>query len=163
MQHTVEVPLAPQSGCRADPGAPPWPRCPPQGPPLCGSPGKQTAGCSGFILRAEELNKNIQELCGSCMKNTRVRRQRKKSLKHNDILGQTWICKNVHMKTQKHSCTRGEMKRINCLKTSLGIHTKKQFLHTGTSERRMPDGPWRPHVIRDCNPVMASLISSSKS
>lgn len=42
-------------------------------------------------------------------------------------------------------------------------HKKKHFLHTNTSERRMPDGPWRPHVIRDCNPVTASLISPSKS
>ena len=47
--------------------------------------------------------------------------------------GQTWICKNIHMKTQQHSCTRREMKRMNCL--SVGIHTKKHFLHTDTSER----------------------------
>lgn len=51
------------------------------------------------------------------------------------------------------------MKRIKRLKTSLSIHTKKHFLLSNTSERKMPGGPWRPHVIRDCNPVMASLIS----
>lgn len=49
------------------------------------------------------------------------------------------------------------------LKDESQIHTKKHFLCANTSERRMSDGPWRPHVIRDCNPVMASLISSSKS
>lgn len=63
-----------------------------------------------------------------------------------------------------HTHTHTQVDEENkLLKDESQTHTKKHFLCTNTSERRMPDGPWRPHVIRDCNPVMASLISSSKS
>lgn len=110
MQHTVDAPLAPQSGCMADPGAPPWPRCLPLGPPLSSSPGKQTAGYRGFILSTDKLNKNIQLLCEySAFGDEKQRGEEadiRCTLQVNVIFG--WICKNVHTKTRLVHMQRDE-------------------------------------------------------
>lgn len=171
MQHTVEVLVAPQSACRADPGAPPWPRCPPLGASAVQLTRKsRLLDAVGLFWALTSSTKNIQTLCGSPAFGDEKKRRQRCGKKHTYMhisrnmmifWAKRGYAKKMHIR--KRSDTRRKMKRMKCLKTSLGKHTKRHFLLTNTSEGRMPDGPWRPHVIRDCNPVMASLISSSKS